>query len=412
MTSLDPTAARAQLNAVLASDTFRSSETLRRLLGYLGERTLDGTAGQLKEYTIGVEVFGKSEAYDPQTDSSVRVQMGKLRQRLEDYYRTAEGLSAPMLLELPARQFTLRFAERPAATPAPPPPGIRPHTVLALVTAVALVCLTAGWFLGGRQSFASNEVETPADLREFWKPMFDSPRPVLVCIGTPLFIRLKGTRIRYSGTLEEASGDETVRKLQGVLGDTELKPSYEYTGAGEATAAFLMSRLFARLHQPADLRRSNSLTWDEIMAHNVVFVGAAKFNPQLNRLPVEREFEIRSGGVANLHPRLGEPEFYKKRRLNDTPGTLIEDYALISRIPGPGEHTRIIWLGGSSTWSAWAAADCLIEPRRFRQVLGRLRDSAGRLPTHFEAVVRIRFQDHVPVEASYVTHRALQGGTS
>ncbi len=64
----DDEAARAEIQRVLLSKTFETSETHRRLLTYLSEKSLAGQADHLKEYTIGLEAFGKSPHYDPQED--------------------------------------------------------------------------------------------------------------------------------------------------------------------------------------------------------------------------------------------------------------------------------------------------------------------------------------------------------
>lgn len=64
------------------------TEVLKRLLDYLARQALEDNGGDLKEYTVGIGAFGKGPDYDPKTDSSVRVQAGKLRQKLDEYYRT------------------------------------------------------------------------------------------------------------------------------------------------------------------------------------------------------------------------------------------------------------------------------------------------------------------------------------
>src|ERR1017187_5871161 len=101
----------AQLQRILESRAFHPSEVLRRLLEYLGRKELQGEAEDLKEYTVGIEAFGKPDTYDPKTDSSVRVQAGKLRQKLAEYYRT-DGLADPLIVELPKGHFRLAFRER------------------------------------------------------------------------------------------------------------------------------------------------------------------------------------------------------------------------------------------------------------------------------------------------------------
>jgi len=86
---------RAQIDRILHSDVFRSSDGLRRLLKFLAEKSLSGEADQLKEFSIGIDAFGKPPTYDPRHDSTVRIQVGRLRQKLAEYYQ-GEGKDDPL----------------------------------------------------------------------------------------------------------------------------------------------------------------------------------------------------------------------------------------------------------------------------------------------------------------------------
>src|SRR5438132_8231178 len=83
---------RQQLDRVLASPTFQQVDRLKRFLAFITLEAVSGRADQLKEYVIGVQVFGKEEAFDPRTDPIVRVQARRLRTRLVRYYRE-EGIN-------------------------------------------------------------------------------------------------------------------------------------------------------------------------------------------------------------------------------------------------------------------------------------------------------------------------------
>jgi serine/threonine-protein kinase len=91
---------RAQLEKILASEAFSQSESLQRFLKYVVERKLTGQAGELKEYNVGVDVLGRGESYDPRTDTIVRVQAGRLRSKLHEYYRN-HGSQDPVRIEIP-----------------------------------------------------------------------------------------------------------------------------------------------------------------------------------------------------------------------------------------------------------------------------------------------------------------------
>src|SRR6266568_1080582 len=102
---------QAEIDRILHSDTFRNSDVLRRLLRFLADKTISGSADQLKEYTIGIDALGKPSSYDPRQDSVVRIQVARLRQKLTEYYRV-EGKDDPIVVELPNGRFKLIFEPR------------------------------------------------------------------------------------------------------------------------------------------------------------------------------------------------------------------------------------------------------------------------------------------------------------
>jgi hypothetical protein len=109
-----PELLQAQVDRIVHSEQFRSSEVLRRLLNFLTERSLSGEADNLKEYVVAIDGLGKAASYDPQHNSAVRIQMGRLRQRLAEYYRS-EGKDDPIVVDLPKGRFRLTFEQRSEA---------------------------------------------------------------------------------------------------------------------------------------------------------------------------------------------------------------------------------------------------------------------------------------------------------
>lgn len=101
-------AVRAQLERILASPQFAVSDRARRFLRFVVEEALAGRADTLKEYTLATEVLGRDASFDPKLSPSVRVEAGRLRQRLERYYLTL-GRDDPVLIELPRGGYVPRF---------------------------------------------------------------------------------------------------------------------------------------------------------------------------------------------------------------------------------------------------------------------------------------------------------------
>lgn len=108
---------RAQLEKILASPVFRNSENSSRFLRFVVERTLLGEADHLKEYRIGVEVFGRSPSYDPRTNPVVRLEARRLRAKLEQYYQ-GEGLRDPIRIDMPKGGYAISVAKAPGLEPA------------------------------------------------------------------------------------------------------------------------------------------------------------------------------------------------------------------------------------------------------------------------------------------------------
>jgi hypothetical protein len=98
--SPEPDRVRAQLARLLSSDTLSNAPSLRRFLSYVVERSLAGDNESVKEYAIGLEVFGRGEAFDPRIDTIVRVQARRLRSKLDEYYEV-EGALDGVVIDLP-----------------------------------------------------------------------------------------------------------------------------------------------------------------------------------------------------------------------------------------------------------------------------------------------------------------------
>jgi len=91
---------RAELHSILQSQSFACSPGLSRLLSYLCEKVLAGESGQVKEYSIALDVFGRQDSFDQDSDSIVRVQANRLRKRLADYY-ASEGKQHKVHIAIP-----------------------------------------------------------------------------------------------------------------------------------------------------------------------------------------------------------------------------------------------------------------------------------------------------------------------
>jgi TolB-like protein len=140
-----------ELERVLSSDCFARSEGLSRLLRFLVERQLEGRQSELKESTIGVEVYGRRPDYDPRRDSTVRSEVARLRARLNQYYST-EGLQDALKIELPKGSYVPAFRQSEPAL-GTHRAGSRRYRLAAGLAGVAVAATALGvWWAAHRNA--------------------------------------------------------------------------------------------------------------------------------------------------------------------------------------------------------------------------------------------------------------------
>ncbi|MCG8357586.1 MAG: hypothetical protein MI920_18640 [Kiloniellales bacterium] len=114
-------AIRQALELATSQVPLSRSKRLSGFLRYIVDESLAGRAELISGYSIAVDVFGKPESFDPTIDSIVRVEAGRLRQRLAEYYREL-GADDPIEIALPKGSYIPEFkprAKRQAGTPSP-----------------------------------------------------------------------------------------------------------------------------------------------------------------------------------------------------------------------------------------------------------------------------------------------------
>lgn len=119
---ISPHELREACARVTASQAFGRSERAKQFLTFVLDRAASGQEDGIKEYSIAVEVFGRS-SYDPHVDSLVRVEASKLRGLLQRYYET-EGRTDPIHITIPKGTYVPQFSRNGiGSSPAPAPTG-------------------------------------------------------------------------------------------------------------------------------------------------------------------------------------------------------------------------------------------------------------------------------------------------
>jgi adenylate cyclase len=144
-------AIRRQVAKILISPQFVNSPNLRNFLSFIVEKTLTGQAADIKGYTVATEVLGRKADFDPNLDPIVRIQAGRLRRALEQYYRV-QGLSDAVVIEVPKGSYVpvFRSASRQESAGVVIP-GVRREPILALPSGPSVAVMPLLNLTGDRQ---------------------------------------------------------------------------------------------------------------------------------------------------------------------------------------------------------------------------------------------------------------------
>jgi adenylate cyclase len=110
----DQKAIREQLDRIIKSGSFMQSRRRQRFLQFIVNETVAGRGERLKGYNLALEVFDRPETFDPVVDPVVRIEAGRLREKLREYYENG-GHSDPIVIELPKGTYTPRIEFRRAS---------------------------------------------------------------------------------------------------------------------------------------------------------------------------------------------------------------------------------------------------------------------------------------------------------
>lgn len=428
-----------QLERVLQSRTLHSSESLKAFLRYVVIKALDNEEGSLKEYTIATEVFGRGDKYDSRNDSVVRVQAGRLRAKLHDYY-TSEGKDDRLVIDLPKGHYTPTFSHSPAAgSSADQNGGVTATNVLPeskssfnrrlifalagfVIILVGIISLIS--YRGFKETFSSRAADESPEKRAIktvWGDFLGTREPTLVTFSNTLFQGTAETGMKLLKPLDSSGkGIASPSMLEDTVAAKPDVVTEHYTGIGEAMGVYFLGDLFYRADHSIRVKRSLLLTWDDLKSSNIVVLGSPAENFLLRDLPLEQDFIFRivtdekgnkSFGVVNTRPRPGEQEIYLARQEGPSRSQISEDYAVISFLRGLDSKNRILLLAGVTTFGTQAAAEYMSKPEHLEELISRLNTSPDSkspvLPAFYQVLIKVKVNGGVPVQISYVTHHAL-----
>jgi hypothetical protein len=351
-----------ELEAILSSYHFRGSKRYPALLRYVVDAALDNRTGDLKERTLGVEVFGRDPDYDTNADPVVRVSAGEVRKRIAQYYHE-NGYPSRVQIELPlgsyAPEFLLRGPE--AAVPEADPERLasservtRPRRALirAILFALAAVLLVAG----GITAYLYYEASESGDAatRDLWNPMFNAPKPVLIVLGTT-----------HPSNMRPLSQETT-------FSDHVTNP-YHHVSVSIAMALAHLSGVLEKHKKGYEVKESPETSLTDIRSRPIILVGAIN-NDWTMRLtsPLRFHFTFAANGVdsiddaANFRPTGWILDSSKPYLSVNT------DYAIVARFRDPTTEGPVMVIAGLGPYGTEAASEFVQSPQHLVELAARL----------------------------------------
>jgi hypothetical protein len=392
-----PEMIRAQLQLLTRDEIFRASKRSIAFLKFVVEETLKGSEDQIKERTIGMEVFGRSSSYDTNLDHIVRTAATELRKRLAIYYGDEKHRSELRISLLPgsyiprfmhAHQATHEAAEDGVFPNPHPIPGQTQHFALEtaadpnneliiesnrkahrrrnwrvayLLFAVILVAGVCGWFW--------LHTETPVYL--FWKPVLDTPGPVLLAVGDV-----------PHGPPQPMAPDEN---QNAPLAIPQSDSSRSVPFADAVTIAKVVGVLESH-GKKVLIRRENASSFSDLREGPVVLIGA--FNNEWSlRLTRQLRFTLALDAENHLiyikdgkNPSSRAWSWGTNQptdHVGGAGGPVLHDYALISRIRNSETGHVLVVIGGLYTYGTQSAGEFLTDPQLMQSIGEAARLGAG-----------------------------------
>src|SRR6476646_6825881 len=403
----------AEIDKIINSQVLHGSESLCKLLRYLGEHALDHPGSSLKEYQIATEVFGRPHDFDPQHDSTIRVQAGRLRLKLGEYYST-EGANDTLVVEMPKGSYQVSFHDR-AATPAKARPASWPEldhkdkavaetrrtwpmvtVILSVLLSGAVATIVLLLVSPGRSQRAKGSEPDPRAFSAFWKGFVVGPEEPWVIFSNGAFVGRPETGMRYFDPARD-SRDQILD---------------HYTGVGEVLAVHALDRTFGLLQRKILVKRGSLLSLDDVKNNDMIFVGSPAENLTLRDIPSTQDFVFRrldSGprkgdlSITNVNPQAGEAESWVG---SPSRAVLSEDYSVIALVRGLNPAKSVLILAGTTTIGTQAAVEYVCQQNSLEELLPRLKFSSTGELEPFEAVLRVKVTRGVPVESEVIALRS------
>jgi hypothetical protein len=351
-----------ELDSILASHHFRGSKRYPAFLKYVVEAALENRLGDLKERTLGVEVFGRDPGYDTNADPVVRVSAGEVRKRIAQYYHE-NGNSTRVQIELPLGSYAPEFllcgpdaADRDAE---PEPLTSSERTARsrrALIRAVFIGLAAALLVGGGIAGYLYHEALSTGEAAtlNLWNPLFKATQPVLIVLGTT-----------HPSNMRPLSQETT-------FSDHVTNP-YHHVSVSIAIALSHLSGVLENHKKAYEVKESPETTLADIRSRPIVLVGAIN-NDWTMRLvaPFRFHFTFGANGVDSIDDATNPRPTGWILDSSAPYLSITADYAIVARFHDPTTEGPVLVIAGLGPYGTEAASEFVQSPQHLAELAAKL----------------------------------------
>jgi hypothetical protein len=361
VTAEDRGAVLGELGSILSSYHFRGSKRYPALLQYVVEAALNNRVGDLKERTLGVEVFGRDPGYDTNADPVVRVSAGEVRKRIAQYYHE-NGSPSRVQIELPLGSYAPEFLERPPHAPSahaslerewqPLAQTLRPRfTLRAILIGLAVVLLIAG---GAVAYFYQGSRDGAAASSALWSPLLNSPRPVLIVLGTS-----------HPHNMRPPTEETTF--------SDQITSPYHHVSVSVAIALVRVSEMLDKYRKSYEVKEAPETSLTDIRSRPIVLVGALN-NDWTMRLvgPLRFHYTNDANGFQSVDDAAKPGQTGWSVDSMRPYLSINTDYAIVARFHDSTTEGPVIFVGGVGPYGTEAASEFVQSPQHLAELMAKL----------------------------------------
>lgn len=378
-TETDRVLVQEELSAILGSPHFSNSKRYPAFLQYVVQKSLNGQKDQLKERTLGVEVFGRPPDYDTNADPVVRVSAAEVRKRIAQYYHEA-AKESEIQIDLPTGSYVAVWRKK-APTPKPllnQGHGTLPETVnqeeqpfvpedprLIEISTVSLserfpkarsrrpylaliLSLCTLIALAGLAAFFAYRASPSKRMDQLWAPLVRTQEPVLIVIGT-------GKPWLISPESPATS-----------LSDHMIGP-YHHVSVSDAVAISRLANILQQYNRNYVIKEASSASMADLRARPVVLVGALN-NAWTMQLIDPLRFRFVPGQLASIQDAKNPQKSAWSVDYSKPYTSLTLDYGIVARYHDTYTNGNVLIIAGIGPYGTEASSEFVSSPQYISQV--------------------------------------------